>query len=54
MTTSYITVMTHDERAQIAREVADVLAELSDPLEVPYIANVYTGFADHEVEPDTQ
>ena len=45
LTTSYITLLDEENRATLMAEVASVLAALSDPVEVPYVTNVYVAFA---------
>lgn len=45
LTTSYVTLMDDDERASVVGDVAAVLASLADPVDVPYVSNVYTALA---------
>jgi SAM-dependent methyltransferase len=48
LSTSYITLMTDDERERVLGAVTEVLRPLNDPVEVPYVTNVFTAFAQDE------
>jgi SAM-dependent methyltransferase len=48
LTTSYITLMGDDERAALLKDVGSVLVAMDDPIEMPYVTNVYAATANHD------
>ena len=45
LSTSYIAVMSEDERADLMAEVANVIRRLPNPVELPYVTDVYRATA---------
>ena len=45
LSTSYITLMTDSERESLIADVIEVLHDVSDPVAVPYVTNVFTAVA---------